>query len=135
MDDGRFADYDLTVVITVTGPGHWSLEGRDRRGGVVLRESCEGAPGMTWNVAQYAAVIDALDHAASHGARTLAVLSPSELVVEQLNGRLKVNDQALANFHDRFKRSARGFEHVFVGSSAVVADPAQSQAADDAVLD
>lgn len=53
----------------------------------------------TNNVAEYTAVIRALDVAAGLGAREVELILDSNLVVEQLSGRWKVKDAKLAALH------------------------------------
>jgi phosphoribosyl 1,2-cyclic phosphate phosphodiesterase len=64
----------------------------------------------TNNVAEYTAVIRALEVAADLGAREVELILDSNLVVEQLRGRWKVKDAKLAILHAEARRLLAGFE-------------------------
>ena len=71
----------------------------------------------TNNVAEYYALLAALDSAASHGIQALRVRSDSELLVRQMQGRYKVKSADLKPLHERALRLARqlsyfAIEHV-----------------------
>ena len=71
----------------------------------------------TNNVAEYYALIAALDAAQSRGIKRLLVRSDSELLVRQMQGRYKVKSADLKPLHERAQKLARGFgyfaiEHV-----------------------
>jgi len=65
----------------------------------------------TNNVAEYYALIGALDYAQSHGIARLAVRSDSELLVRQMQGRYKVKSAALRPLHERAQKLARGLAY------------------------
>ena len=65
----------------------------------------------TNNVAEYHALIAALDYAARHGLRVLRVRSDSELLVRQMNGLYRVKDTKLRPLHERAKKLAQGIPH------------------------
>ena len=56
---------------------------------------------QTNNVAEYAALLAALKYAEGRGARTLRILSDSELLVKQINGSYKVRNPYLQKLHGR----------------------------------
>ncbi len=60
----------------------------------------------TNNVAEYYALITALDYAAAHNIRQLRVRSDSELLVRQMQGRYKVKSAVLKPLHERARRLA-----------------------------
>jgi ribonuclease HI len=60
------------------------------------------------NVAEYYALIAALDYAASHGIARMRVESDSELLVRQLQGRYRVRSAELRPLHEHALRLARG---------------------------
>jgi ribonuclease HI len=62
------------------------------------------------NVAEYCALIAALDYAASHGIARLRVESDSELLVRQLQGRYRVRSADLRPLHERAVRLAGALE-------------------------
>jgi ribonuclease HI len=71
----------------------------------------------TNNVAEYYALITALDYAAANKIARLRVRSDSELLVRQMQGRYKVKSADLRPLHERAQKLARGFaffaiEHV-----------------------
>jgi len=84
--------------------------------GVVLRRP-DGKPldslgkyigRATNNVAEYYALIAALDYAAAHGLKRLRVYSDSQLIVNQIKGIYKVKHPDLRPLHERAKKQAAG---------------------------
>jgi ribonuclease HI len=65
----------------------------------------------TNNVAEYYALITALDYAQAHGIARLAVRSDSELLVRQMQGRYKVKSPDLRPLYERAKKLAAGLAH------------------------
>src|SRR4051812_31566776 len=65
----------------------------------------------TNNVAEYYALIGALDYAQSHQIARLAVRSDSELLVRQMQGRYKVKSADLRPLHERAQKMVRGLAH------------------------
>jgi ribonuclease HI/predicted DNA-binding antitoxin AbrB/MazE fold protein len=65
----------------------------------------------TNNVAEYYALIAALDYAAAHGIRALRIESDSELLVQQMRGRYKVRSADLRPLFERAKKLAQGLAH------------------------
>jgi len=68
-------------------------------------------------VAEYYALLAALDYAVSHGIAVLRVRSDSELLVRQMQGRYKVKSADLKPLHERASKLARqlayfAIEHV-----------------------
>ena len=64
----------------------------------------------TNNVAEYYALIAALDYAAANGIKRLRVHSDSQLIVNQIKGLYKVKHPDLRPLHERAKRQAAGLE-------------------------
>lgn len=64
----------------------------------------------TNNVAEYYALITALDYAASHNITRLRVRSDSELLVRQMQGRYKVKSPDLRPLYERALKLSRSFE-------------------------
>jgi ribonuclease HI len=86
--------------------------------GVVLRRP-DGTPleslgkyigRHTNNVAEYYALIAALDYAAANGIKRLRVRSDSQLIVNQVKGLYKVKHPDLRPLHERAKKMAAGLE-------------------------
>src|SRR3979490_1090681 len=64
----------------------------------------------TNNVAEYYALIAALDYAAAKGIKRLRVYSDSQLIVNQIKGIYKVKHPDLRPLHERAKKMAAGLE-------------------------
>jgi acyl dehydratase/ribonuclease HI len=64
----------------------------------------------TNNVAEYYALIAALDYAAASGIRRLRVFSDSQLIVNQIKGIYKVKHPDLRPLHERAKKQAATLE-------------------------
>ncbi len=62
----------------------------------------------TNNVAEYYALIAALDYAAAQGIKNLRVRSDSQLIVNQMKGLYKVKHPDLRPLHERAKKQAAG---------------------------
>jgi ribonuclease HI len=98
------------------GPAAYAVVLRDPAGKVVL-ELAKHIGRQTNNVAEYYALLAALDYAASHGIQALRIRSDSELLVRQMQGRYKVKSADLKPLHERALRLARqlayfAIEHV-----------------------
>src|ERR1700732_1029762 len=79
----------------------------------------DGTPGETIgkyigrhtnNVAEYYALIAAVDYAVAHGIKRLRVQSDSQLIVNQMKGLYKVKHPDLRPLHERAKKMAAGLE-------------------------
>jgi acyl dehydratase/ribonuclease HI len=68
----------------------------------------------TNNVAEYYALIAALDYAAASGIRRLRVYSDSQLIVNQIKGLYKVKHPDLRPLHERAKKQAAGLESFII---------------------
>jgi len=64
----------------------------------------------TNNVAEYYALIAALDYAAASGIKRLRVFSDSQLIVNQIKGLYKVKHPDLRPLHERAKKQAASLE-------------------------
>src|SRR6202048_2600364 len=64
----------------------------------------------TNNVAEYYALIAALDYAVAHGIKRLRVQSDSQLIVNQIKGLYKVKHPDLRPLHERAKKQAATLE-------------------------
>jgi ribonuclease HI len=88
------------------GPAAYAVVLRDPSGKVIL-ELAKRLSRETNNVAEYYALLAALDYATSHGISALRVRSDSELLVRQMQGRYKVKSPGLKPLHERAARLAR----------------------------
>lgn len=68
----------------------------------------------TNNVAEYFALITALDYCAEHNISRLRVRSDSELLVRQLQGRYKVKSASLKPLHERAVRQSKSFGYFVI---------------------
>lgn len=75
----------------------------------VIREIAETIGVASNNVAEYRAVIRALEAARELGADSVTGLLDSQLVVEQLNGRYKVKHEDMKPLHARARELAGQF--------------------------
>jgi ribonuclease HI len=68
----------------------------------------------TNNVAEYTALVKALEHAARLGARRLDICTDSDLMVNQMKGLYKVKNEGLRPYHERARLLFREFESVHI---------------------
>ena len=68
----------------------------------------------TNNVAEYYALLAALDYAVAHGLKALRIRSDSELLVRQMQGRYKVKSADLKPLHERAVKSSRQLEYFVI---------------------
>jgi len=68
----------------------------------------------TNNVAEYTALIKALEHAKELGGRRLAIHSDSELMVNQMKGAYKVKNAGLRPLYEDARRLWEEFDHVTI---------------------
>jgi ribonuclease HI len=83
-----------------------------RRPGEPVIEQAETIGTATNNVAEYTALIRALERAAELGIRTLAVFSDSELIVKQMNGEYRVKNADLQDLYREAQALRKSFERV-----------------------
>lgn len=98
------------------GPASYAVILRDPSGKIIL-EFAKKLGRDTNNVAEYYALLAALDYASSHGISSLRIRSDSELLVRQMQGRYKVKSPDLKPLHERASKLVRQlsyfvFEHV-----------------------
>jgi ribonuclease HI len=91
------------------GPASYGVIIRDG-GGELVAKLKKYIGRMTNNVAEYYALIAALDYAESHGIRSLRVESDSELMVKQMQGQYKVKSEDLRPLFERAKKMSMGFD-------------------------
>jgi ribonuclease HI len=83
-----------------------------RRPNQPVLEEAETMGTATNNVAEYTALIRALERAAGLGVRTLTVFSDSELVVKQMNGEYRVKNADLQDLYREAQDLRKRFERV-----------------------
>ncbi|HYL67887.1 MAG TPA: reverse transcriptase-like protein [Candidatus Limnocylindria bacterium] len=92
------------------GPASYAVILRDPSGKVAL-DLAKNIGRETNNVAEYYALLAALDYATSHGICALRIRSDSELLVRQMQGRYKVKSADLKPLHERASKLARQLEY------------------------
>jgi ribonuclease HI len=95
------------------GPASYAVVMRDPNGKIIL-ELGKKLGRDTNNVAEYYALLAALDYAASHNIHALRIRSDSELLVRQMQGRYKVKSPDLKPLYERASKFARQFEYFVV---------------------
>ena len=98
------------------GPASYAVVIRDPAGKIIL-ELAKNIGRETNNVAEYYALLAALDYATGNGISSLRIRSDSELLVRQMQGRYKVKSADLKPLHERASKMARqlgyfAIEHV-----------------------
>jgi ribonuclease HI len=84
---------------------------RDGQPDIEVKE-CLGQ--ATNNVAEYTALLRALDHARALGGRRLTIFSDSELLVKQMNGEYQVKHEGLRPLYAEAVRLRRNFDAVTI---------------------
>src|ERR1700733_10858638 len=92
------------------GPASYAVVLRDASGKIVL-ELAKHIGRETNNVAEYYALLAALDYAATHDIPALRIRSDSELLVRQMQGRYKVKSPDLKPLHERALILARQLKY------------------------
>jgi ribonuclease HI len=92
------------------GPASYAVVLRDPEGKIAL-ELAKNIGRETNNVAEYFALLAALDYAASHNIAALRVRSDSELLVRQMQGRYKVKSPDLKPLHERATKISRQLQY------------------------
>jgi ribonuclease HI len=119
------------------GPAGWGAVIRSGTGAPVME--LQGAlPHATNNVAEYRALLAALDWCATHGARRVRVRSDSLLLVQQMRGIYKVKHEGLKPLYGQARLLAHRigdvrFEHIPRELNRD-ADRLANQAMDDAAV-
>lgn len=78
--------------------------------GRLITAFAERLPATTNNVAEYTALIRALEEARGLGASTVHCLLDSQLVAHQLNGRYRVKQASIRDLHRQVVELVKGFE-------------------------
>lgn len=95
------------------GPASYALILKDASGKVVFRLG-KKIGRQTNNVAEYYALLAALDYAIGHSLKALRVRSDSELLVQQMKGRYKVKNPGLKPLHEGASKLARQLEYFVI---------------------
>ena len=96
------------------GPAAAAYVIRDADDDTVVREAGLYLGKATNNVAEYRALLAALEFAAQLKASQLQIFSDSELLVRQINGQYRVKNAALKEIFDRARDLMNGFALVSV---------------------
>jgi ribonuclease HI len=84
-----------------------------RDGQPVIEEAgCLGS--ATNNVAEYTALVNALQRAAELGGKRLLIRSDSELLVKQMNGEYRVKNEQLRELYDQARQLLKHFDTVML---------------------
>jgi ribonuclease HI len=92
------------------GPASYAVVLRDPEGKIIL-ELAKNIGRETNNVAEYFALLAALDYATLHGIAALRIRSDSELLVRQMQGVYKVKSPDLKPLQERAAKLARQLEY------------------------
>lgn len=95
------------------GPASYAVVLRDPAGKVVF-QLCKKLGRQTNNVAEYYALLAALDYAVNHGIKGLRIRSDSELLVRQMRGHYKVKSTDLKPLHERASKLAKQLEYLIL---------------------
>jgi ribonuclease HI len=95
------------------GPASYAVILRDPTGRIVL-ELAKNIGRETNNVAEYFALLAALDYAVGHNITALRIRSDSELLVRQMQGRYKVKSADLKPLHERAAKLARQLQYFVI---------------------
>lgn len=95
------------------GPAAYAVVIRDADGKLVL-ELAKKFGRDTNNVAEYHALLAALDFATTHGIAALRIRSDSELLVRQMQGRYKVKSEDLKPLHERASILSRQLKYFVI---------------------
>jgi probable phosphoglycerate mutase len=95
------------------GPAAYAVVIRDADGKLVL-ELAKKFGRDTNNVAEYYALLAALDFATTHGIEALRIRSDSELLVRQMQGRYKVKSEDLKPLHERASILSRQLKYFVI---------------------
>ena len=92
------------------GPAAYGVIVRDGKGEIIA-ELSDYLGIQTNNYAEYSGLLAALDFAVREKHLSLRVLSDSELLVRQMQGRYKVKSPGLIDLYDRARALVRKLEH------------------------
>jgi ribonuclease HI len=84
------------------------------RAGQAAVEDAGSLGQTTNNVAEYTALVRALERARDLGGRDLCIRSDSELLVKQMNGLYRVKNEQLKSLHEQARRLGQQFDSVSI---------------------
>lgn len=93
------------------GPAAWAVV-ITRPDGSVVEEKKATLGRATNNVAEYTALLEALECASTHGAGRVEIRSDSELMVKQMKGEYKVKNADLQELYQEARQLCARFERV-----------------------
>ena len=96
------------------GPAGYGVVIEDEKGRPVARLS-RYLGHQTNNFAEYSGLLAALDYAQKHGFKALKVISDSELMVRQIEGRYKVKSPSLLPLYQQAKQMIRQLDWFRIG--------------------
>lgn len=102
--------------------------------GTVIDEVAERIGPATNNVAEYRAVLRALERARELGADEIEIIGDSELIARQLSGAYKVRHPAMKPLHEQAMAALAGFERWHI-RTVPRAENARADALVNAALD
>lgn len=85
------------------GVGTWAFIAFDSTGREIAKDSGSAGAGVTNNVAEYRAVIEALVWCHEMDTDSVLILTDSQLVVNQLNGSWQVKSENIRSWYDNAK--------------------------------
>lgn len=93
-------------------PGQAAIGVVFKQNGKIIEEIAKPIGEATNNIAEYSALIYALQEALVRQVKEVKVFTDSELVFHQMTGTYKVKDQRLKFFYDQVQQLKRGFRRV-----------------------
>lgn len=110
MDDGIATIFTDGASRGNPGAASWAFV--LTRSGTDVVEVAEKLGTATNNVAEYTALVKALEHAGRLGIRRIDLFSDSELLVKQMNGEYSVKSEDLRELYQSAQRLRRSFDAV-----------------------
>lgn len=95
------------------GPASYALILKDASGKLIFQLG-KKIGRQTNNVAEYYALLAALDYAIGHSLKALRIRSDSDLLVQQMKGRYKVKNPGLKPLHERASKLSRQLEYFVI---------------------
>ena len=96
------------------GPSAYGVVVEDEKGQSIA-ELSEYLGRQTNNFAEYRGLLAALEYAVQHGHKGLKVISDSELLVRQIQGRYRVHHPVLRNLHARARQLTKQLDWFSIG--------------------
>lgn len=107
------ARFDIFVDGACSGnPGRAGIGIVIKRGGKTVRAISKAIGEATNNIAEYSALIYALQDAAALKAKELRIFTDSELLFRQVTGVYRVKNEKLKFLFDQVQHLIQGFDHI-----------------------